>query len=81
MSVVCLHIGQCGVQLGEEIWLKLLKTAQNDANNRHVMLQRDGQPRALFIDSEKKVIHRFARRMKASKVKLCSKKYNTYYEN
>nr|CAB3267371.1 tubulin delta chain [Phallusia mammillata] len=70
MSVVHLHIGQCGLQIGEDYWLKALKRYQVDNDNGHVLLQMDRNPRALFIDSEKKVIRHFSRRIKASKLPI-----------
>jgi len=70
MSTVFLHVGQCGVQVGENMWSKVAKT--NDRDVKHVMTVPGlkTSPRALFIDGEEKVIKKCISNFRKNKVNL-----------
>jgi len=70
MSVVYLHFGQCGIQIGEELWLKSLSHSLLDDHDKHVMFSTKLHPRAIFCDAEKKVLNNFHKRLKSVNVSI-----------
>lgn len=72
MSTVHVHVGQCGNQIGKEFWLKVSSEADFNENVKRAFItpgglgQNEGHIRAVFADSEKKVLQRI---LKHGKVK------------
>lgn len=61
MSAVFLQIGQCGNQVGQALWKKILK--DEDVIKSHSFVAADGKCRSVVIDSEPKVIRKITRGM------------------
>ncbi|CAK8671999.1 unnamed protein product [Clavelina lepadiformis] len=68
MSAVYLHVGQCGIQIGQELWTKAILRTQEDVDLKQVLWSGES-PRCLFIDGERKVIQKFSHEMKKIKHK------------
>ena len=70
MSTLYLHIGQCGVQIGQEFWSYAADVASQDVDIKHALWtsgKNTFNPLALFLDSERKVVNRFALQLKTNK--------------
>ena len=69
MSAVYLHVGQCGIQIGQELWTKAILRTQEDVDLKQVLWSGES-PRCLFIDGERKVIQKFSHEMKKIKYEV-----------
>nr|XP_039268497.1 tubulin delta chain-like [Styela clava] len=74
MSSVFVHIGQCGNQIGQEFWRKTSVVAEKDFNVKRAFCtpggagrDKEGHMRAVFVDSEKKVLQRLLKSFKTGK--------------
>nr|XP_002121850.1 tubulin delta chain [Ciona intestinalis] len=69
---IYLHVGQCGVQIGEEFWNKISKYSDEDKVVRNNLWAHGGggEPQAMFIDAERKVVRKVTRSTKRAKTGL-----------
>ena len=56
-SVVSVHVGQCGCQVGQSLWPLLVGEASEDPD---CMLLNGSSPRAVYIDMEERVVNRLS---------------------
>ncbi|KAH9601108.1 Tubulin-like [Trypanosoma melophagium] len=56
MAIVVVQVGQCGNQLGDELWRQLAFTTNNGAVPSPFFTQQPRKARCLMIDSEPKVV-------------------------
>ena len=70
MSTVFLNIGQCGVQIGQSFWSQVSHYDTKDCQHTMWVQGLQNVPRAVFVDGESKVLHKFHSKIKREKLKL-----------
>ncbi|XP_013409803.1 tubulin delta chain [Lingula anatina] len=64
MSSVIVQVGQCGNQIGQQLWKHIQKDKK--ATDSHVYVNHDGKLRSVNVDSEPKVVKKLLRDAKKS---------------